>query len=551
MKRSLLLIIFLLACGAVSAQTTNPATTLAPNTQAQGSNPGNDFNLTIRESTPSAPTVALAGAGAGNVANGVHRVRVEFTTTAGHSNPGAISATVTVVDKTLDGKIAISSIPTGSAFVTGRKVYMTSAGGTVYHLLSNGTIANNTATTLTANDSDATLNAAVAIPSNNTTANSIIEYDGATGAVTIPGYAGGGGAPTDATYITQTANTSLTNEQALSTLGTGILKNTTTTGVLSIASAGDFPTLNQNTTGTAANLSGTPALPNGTTATTQSQADASTKLATTAYVDTGLAGKQAVGSYPTNFAGANVVPKSDGTNLVASRLSDDGTTITVNSGAGATSIGDTAVAGNGTKVAVDDPSGIVTVSASGGDSTFSGDGLTTFAVNSNTIAPISIGVTSVGTEGAPYAKVFIGNGASQDVALTGTFTGARTATFQDVNQTLVGVVASVALTGQTTSTGTTELQCNGGTCPAGLYRVSVYNVITTANGSSTLTTTIAWTDDSGSRTATPAAAISTASTNFSQGVAIVRSASSGIQYTATRSGSTAAWALYITVEKLQ
>lgn len=49
--------------------------------------------------------------------------------------------------------------------------------------------------------------------------------------------------------------------------------------------AGWIPTLNQNTTGTAANLSGTPALPNGTTATTQSASDNSTKLATTAYVD--------------------------------------------------------------------------------------------------------------------------------------------------------------------------------------------------------------------------------------------------------------------------
>lgn len=47
-----------------------------------------------------------------------------------------------------------------------------------------------------------------------------------------------------------------------------------------------FPTLNQNTSGTASNLSGTPALPNGTTATTQSANDNSTKLATTAYVDT-------------------------------------------------------------------------------------------------------------------------------------------------------------------------------------------------------------------------------------------------------------------------
>lgn len=45
----------------------------------------------------------------------------------------------------------------------------------------------------------------------------------------------GGGAPTDATYIVQTANGSLSAEQALGALATGILKNTTTTGVLSIA----------------------------------------------------------------------------------------------------------------------------------------------------------------------------------------------------------------------------------------------------------------------------------------------------------------------------
>lgn len=50
--------------------------------------------------------------------------------------------------------------------------------------------------------------------------------------------AGGGGAPTNATYITQTANSSLSAEQALGSLNTGILKNTTTTGVLSIATEG-------------------------------------------------------------------------------------------------------------------------------------------------------------------------------------------------------------------------------------------------------------------------------------------------------------------------
>ena len=55
------------------------------------------------------------------------------------------------------------------------------------------------------------------------------------------------------------------NGTALSGLATGILKNTTTTGVPSIAVAADFPTLNQNTTGTADNVTGTVAVSNGGT----------------------------------------------------------------------------------------------------------------------------------------------------------------------------------------------------------------------------------------------------------------------------------------------
>lgn len=50
--------------------------------------------------------------------------------------------------------------------------------------------------------------------------------------------AGGGGAPTTATYITQTSDAGLSAEQALSALATGLVKNTTTTGVLSIAAQG-------------------------------------------------------------------------------------------------------------------------------------------------------------------------------------------------------------------------------------------------------------------------------------------------------------------------
>jgi len=48
----------------------------------------------------------------------------------------------------------------------------------------------------------------------------------------------GGTSPTTATYILQTANASLTNAQVLGSLSTGLLKNTTITGVLTIAAAG-------------------------------------------------------------------------------------------------------------------------------------------------------------------------------------------------------------------------------------------------------------------------------------------------------------------------
>lgn len=44
-----------------------------------------------------------------------------------------------------------------------------------------------------------------------------------------------GGAPSDATYITQTPNIDLANEQALSLLASGLLKSQTVTGVISVA----------------------------------------------------------------------------------------------------------------------------------------------------------------------------------------------------------------------------------------------------------------------------------------------------------------------------
>ena len=87
-----------------------------------------------------------------------------------------------------------------------------------------------------------------------------------------------------------TATVTKINGTALAGLGTGILKNTTGTGVPSIAVAADFPTLNQNTTGTAANVTGIVAVANGGTgATTASDARTNLGLGSAALLNAGAA----------------------------------------------------------------------------------------------------------------------------------------------------------------------------------------------------------------------------------------------------------------------
>ena len=70
------------------------------------------------------------------------------------------------------------------------------------------------------------------------------------------------------------------NGVLLSGLSTGILKITTSTGTPSIAVAGDFPTLNQNTTGTSGGLTGTPAITVSTVTSPITLASGSTPILT-------------------------------------------------------------------------------------------------------------------------------------------------------------------------------------------------------------------------------------------------------------------------------
>ena len=104
---------------------------------------------------PVAPTVALAGLGAGNVDNGTHYYFVTYVTANGETNLSS-GASVTVADKTVNGQVTVT-IPTSSdTRVTARKIYRNTANSNSWvevKLLA--TINDNTTTTYTDNIADA------------------------------------------------------------------------------------------------------------------------------------------------------------------------------------------------------------------------------------------------------------------------------------------------------------------------------------------------------------------------------------------------------------
>lgn len=117
------------------------------------------------EPAPQAPTVALAGAGAGGLSAGAYRYRVTFVTADGETDGGDISDTVTVATPGSDGQVAVTAIPTGGAAVTARRLYRTTAGGSSFLRLT--TLADNTTTSYTDTVADGALG--VAVPTQNTT----------------------------------------------------------------------------------------------------------------------------------------------------------------------------------------------------------------------------------------------------------------------------------------------------------------------------------------------------------------------------------------------
>lgn len=114
---------------------------------------------------------------------------------------------------------------------------------------------------------------------------------------------------------------------------------------------------------------------------------------------------------------------------------------------------------------------------------------------------------------------------------------------------LTPMVATASLTGQTAAIGATTLFTPSA---AGTYRVSVYQVCTTA-GAGTLATTIGWTDDEQAQTTKPASDVNLANLGeAASGVTFIQATAVAITYTVTAAGIAggAAFSLYITVEQL-
>ena len=101
-----------------------------------------------------------AGSGAGP--DGVYTYKITFYTATYEVLFDVASNTITVSDSDIDlTMIPIAPTTFLGETVVGRKIYRTLTSGSVYKLLSNGTIANNTAVTLTDSDADGALGAAM------------------------------------------------------------------------------------------------------------------------------------------------------------------------------------------------------------------------------------------------------------------------------------------------------------------------------------------------------------------------------------------------------
>ena len=225
----------------------------------------NDGSGTFAYSTPTYTQVGAdaAGAAAAITLSGLGGVPTS-TTVNGHALTSNVTVTASDVSlgSVTNAAQTLASVVPNTAPASGQ-VLVGNAGGTAYAPVS--------------------LSGPVSISSAGSTAVGVLNQStsGSAGSLKSPATTGvmtatGMGAATTRAKTVRDADDTILELGGGSYIPTG-------TWVWTSASA-TWPTFNQSTSGTASNVSGTPALPNGTTATTQARSDTSTKLATTAFV---------------------------------------------------------------------------------------------------------------------------------------------------------------------------------------------------------------------------------------------------------------------------
>lgn len=311
-----------------------------------------------------------------------------------------------------------------------------------------------------------------------------------------------GASVSEKTYTLPNASTTILTTNYTGALATGILKNTTTSGALSIAVAADFPTLNQNTTGSAATLttardlygfsfngsagtvSGVDIIASGfggtgngftkfTGATTSEKTytlpNASTTILTTNAVIT-------IAQGGTNNASLSVaagtVYYGDGTKLVGLGIGSAGEVLTVNSGATAPEW--SAIGGTGTVTSVSFTGGLISVANATTTPAL------TVAGTSGGIPYFSSSSTWASSAALAANAIVIGGGAGAAPSTTTTGTGVLTALGVNVGSAGAFVTFNGALgtPSSGTLTNTTGLPEGG----LSLTDITTANTSTSAHG---------------------------------------------------------------------
>lgn len=111
------------------------------------------------------------------------------------------------------------------------------------------------------------------------------------------------------------------------------------------------------------------------------------------------------------------------------------------------------------------------------------------------------------------------------------------------------IVGTVSLTAQAGDIGATTIYTPAA---AGIYKLSVYAICTTAGSAGTLTVTAGWTDDAAARTSNVVNGLDLTGTNAAENTLTIRSTATAITYATAIAGGAGspAYALFIVLERL-